>query len=150
MRKWVGYALGAAGLAVVAWTVEKRWENGIPVMPKVVADFNNDGKSDVLYQAWWDSDPTGIYQGFALVDGNHAREEENRYRIFQQGSVVFRLPIADKYDFSALDANNDGNLDLMVRNSRLDPHLYRNSRGRTYLGDGKGVFMFSQEHSDAQ
>ncbi len=138
-----GFVVAALGVGMVGTCIYKR---GVPVQPLLVADFNKDGKKDVIY--FLDPQP-GNRLGFA--DGKAVRESGGRYFV----------PVSDfgdqtsihwykEYKPTAEDVDADGNLDFVMRpDPKLDPETKQNlgKRKIVYLGDGKGNFSRADEYS---
>lgn len=150
MRRWVVYVLGAGALASVLAGTGYSLKKGIPVDPVAVADFNNDGIEDMLIPS------RRVMSGYAtrleFYDGKSVTKRGRRYLIHGLGvptGIVF--PMERQYDGTADDVNGDGNMDLVLRDSALasDPLIYKSLK-EVYLGDGRGNFAFSKEHSSSR
>lgn len=81
-----------------------------------VADFNNDGKPDIVGAAW------GTYGGIRLWLGDGTGN----------WSAMPPLENGSFYGLTICDINKDGNLDILAGSYRNGIHIY--------LGDGKGHF----------
>ena len=119
---------------------------GAPVTPVAVADFNNDGKEDILYATSMDQ---GNHECLAFVDGNYLTETDGQYKRHCVGSFLREGPFGqhmNNFDIVASDINFDGNMDVSTfpRSLREDSMLYVSAR-QDFFGDGKGNFRPSKQ-----
>ena len=130
------------GVALLLGAELYKFRKGIPEEHAAIADFNNDGKKDMVYLY-------GEYNNYSIwfVDGRDLKEQDGKYLRTSIGEHIGALPdVRRKYDLTATDMNGDGNEDLVVRSGdlRQDTVLYANVR-EIYLGDGKGNFKLSPD-----
>lgn len=116
---------------------------GVPVEPAVVADFNNDGKQDILYSTSANLNSRGD-DCLSFVDGNDLTKNNGKYKRHCRGRLLFdgpRGPDAGNSDIVAGDINNDGNIDISLFQKSLsqDSMLYMMAK-KYYIGDGHGNF----------
>jgi hypothetical protein len=103
----------------------------VPVQ-MVAADFNHDGKVDVVVITLAPSQNT--LNNFAFFAGNGDGT--------LQPPVTFSIPGAGADTVAAADFNGDGNLDLVFAQGTSTPFGFGNQVS-VFLGDGKGGFTLS-------
>ena len=109
------------GAAVLIGAEIYKFHRGINEESAIIADFNNDGKADMVYL-----DPFDRYSAIVFVDGNNVKQENGKYLHTSFGEHIGFLPgTTRKYDIAASDMNDDGK-----GNFRLSPesNLFGRSR----------------------
>ena len=114
----------------------------------LIADFNNDAKPDVFFLCVG-SDYGDIEKG----KGYPQVLEPNRVLLstdsgkYENKVVDTGYPVGYAHGGTALDFNNDGNIDVITQDADFNTIPDEDQYGRTHLllGDGKGNFEISNE-----
>ena len=114
----------------------------------LIADFNNDSKPDVFFLCVG-SDYSGIEKG----KGYPQVLEPNRVLLstasgkYENKVVDTGYPVGYAHGGTALDFNNDGNVDVISQDSGITSINDQEQYGRTHLllGDGTGNFVLSNQ-----
>lgn len=127
--KAIGGCLTAAAIVGVFFGVceYSMRKYGIDVKPAAVADFNKDGRSDIIYLSGSKDTTNLIY-----VDGLDAGEKGGKWLRHKAGEIIGPVLLrAHRYAVGTPDENGDGNSDLRIED--IDT-----SDVEVWLGDGKG------------